>query len=89
MNLLFSCFLLSFFKDIIVEVAFIFPINLVSFLLYAQATGMKVCLMRLVYYSLSDHNLGNLYSTRDEGNIITNPIIGLRVGAVFGGTTLA
>lgn len=78
-------------KDIILEVAFISPINLVSFLLYALATGLTVCYtMRLVYYSLSgDFNLGNLYSIRDEGKIITNPIMGLRVGAVFGGATLA
>jgi len=78
-------------KDIILEVAFISSINLVSFLLYALATGLTVCYtMRLVYYSLSgDFNLGNLYSIRDEGKIITNPIMGLRVGAVFGGATLA
>lgn len=46
--------------------------------------------MRLVYYSLSkDYNLGNIYSIRDEGKIITNAIISLRVGAVLGGATPA
>lgn len=78
-------------KDIILEVAFISPINIVSFLLYALATGLTVCYtMRLVYYTLSgDFNLGNLYSISDEAKIITNPIIGLRIGAVFGGASLA
>ena len=41
-------------KDIILEVAFISPINLVSFILYALATGLTVCYtIRLVYYTLS------------------------------------
>ena len=78
-------------KDIILEVAFMSPINLVSFLLYALATGLTVCYtIRLVYYTLSgDFNLGNLYSVSDEGKVMTNPIIGLRVGAIFGGASLA
>nr|WOR85582.1 NADH dehydrogenase subunit 5 [Penaeus indicus] len=78
-------------KDMILEVAFMSPINIVSFLLYALATGLTVCYtMRLVYYTLSgDFNLGNLYSVSDEGKIMTNPMIGLSIGAVFGGASLA
>lgn len=78
-------------KDIILEVAFISTINIFSFLLYALATGLTVCYtIRLVYYTLSgDFNLGNLYSISDEGKIITNPIFGLGVGAIFGGARLA
>nr|YP_009545535.1 NADH dehydrogenase subunit 5 [Penaeus latisulcatus]AYO45613.1 NADH dehydrogenase subunit 5 [Penaeus latisulcatus] len=78
-------------KDMILEVAFMSPINLVSFMLYALATGLTVCYtMRLVYYTLSgDFNLGNLYSVSDEGKVMTNPMMGLSVGAIFGGACLA
>jgi len=78
-------------KDIILEVAFISTINIFSFLLYALATGLTVCYtIRLVYYTLSgDFNLGNLYCISDEGKIITNPMFGLGVGAIFGGARLA
>jgi len=78
-------------KDIVLEVAFITPINLVSFLLYVLATGLTVCYtMRLVYYSLSgDFNLGNLYLVSDNASIITNPIISLSGGAVLGGAILS
>jgi len=64
-------------KDMILEVAFISPINLVSFILYVTATGLTVCYtMRLVYYSLSgDFNLGNLYLVSDNASVMTNPII--------------
>ena len=78
-------------KDIVLEVAFMSPINLISFLLYALATGLTVCYtIRLVYYSLSgDFNLGNLYLVSDNASIITNPIISLRGGAVLGGAILS
>ncbi|NP_038295.1 NADH dehydrogenase subunit 5 (mitochondrion) [Penaeus monodon] len=78
-------------KDMILEVAFMSTINMFSFLLYALATGLTVCYtMRLVYYTLSgDFNLGNLYSISDEGKIMTNPMFGLGVGAIFGGASLA
>ena len=78
-------------KDIILEIAFISPINLVAFLLYALATGLTVCYtIRLVYYTLSgDFNLGNLYSVGDDASIMTSPIICLGVGAVFGGAALS
>jgi len=78
-------------KDIVLEVAFISPINVMSFILYVLATGLTVCYtIRLIYYSLSgDFNLGNLYSVADNASIITNPIICLRSGAVLGGAILS
>nr|YP_009545521.1 NADH dehydrogenase subunit 5 [Metapenaeopsis barbata]AYO45599.1 NADH dehydrogenase subunit 5 [Metapenaeopsis barbata] len=78
-------------KDMILEVAFMSPINLVAFMLYALATGLTVCYtMRLVYYSLSgDFNLGNLYSVGDEAGVMTGPMMSLGVGAVFGGAVLS
>nr|YP_009512601.1 NADH dehydrogenase subunit 5 [Benthonectes filipes]AXJ93166.1 NADH dehydrogenase subunit 5 [Benthonectes filipes] len=78
-------------KDVILEVAFMSPVNLVSFVLYVLATGLTVCYtLRLVYYTLSgDFNLGNLYSVSDNASIMTNPMISLSVGAVFGGAALS
>nr|YP_009465610.1 NADH dehydrogenase subunit 5 [Sergia lucens]BBC69446.1 NADH dehydrogenase subunit 5 [Sergia lucens] len=78
-------------KDMILEVAFMSPINLVIFILYALATGLTVCYtMRLVYYTLSgSFNLGNLYSISDESSIMTSPMIFLSVGAIAGGASLS
>lgn len=78
-------------KDIVLEVAFISPINIISFILYVLATGLTVCYtMRLIYYSLSgDFNLGNLYLVSDNASVITNPIISLSRGAVLGGAVLS
>nr|YP_009511982.1 NADH dehydrogenase subunit 5 [Aristeus virilis]AXI97909.1 NADH dehydrogenase subunit 5 [Aristeus virilis] len=78
-------------KDVILEVAFMSPINLVAFVLYALATGLTVCYtMRLVYYTLSgDFNLGNLYSVSDNASVMTSPMMMLGVGAVFGGAALS
>nr|YP_009628976.1 NADH dehydrogenase subunit 5 [Metapenaeus joyneri]QBX88878.1 NADH dehydrogenase subunit 5 [Metapenaeus joyneri] len=78
-------------KDMILEVAFMSPINAVAFGLYALATGLTVCYtMRLIYYSLSgDFNLGNLYSVGDEAAIMTKPMMGLSCGAIFGGAFLS
>nr|YP_010850314.1 NADH dehydrogenase subunit 5 [Metapenaeus intermedius]WGH12347.1 NADH dehydrogenase subunit 5 [Metapenaeus intermedius] len=78
-------------KDMILEVAFMSPINLIAFILYALATGLTVCYtMRLIYYSLSgDFNLGNLYSVSDEAAIMTKPMMGLSCGAIFGGAFLS
>nr|YP_009512588.1 NADH dehydrogenase subunit 5 [Gennadas parvus]AXJ93155.1 NADH dehydrogenase subunit 5 [Gennadas parvus] len=78
-------------KDMVLEVAFMSPINQASFLLYVLATGLTVCYtMRLVYYSLSgDFNLGNLYLVSDNASIMTNPMICLSGGAVFGGAALS
>merc|ERR1712180_510426 len=63
-----SPFLAGFYsKDLILEVAFISPINLVIFVLYCLATGLTVCYtFRLVYYTLrGDFNLHSLYSITD------------------------
>nr|YP_009512575.1 NADH dehydrogenase subunit 5 [Hymenopenaeus neptunus]AXJ93142.1 NADH dehydrogenase subunit 5 [Hymenopenaeus neptunus] len=78
-------------KDMILEMAFMSPINLVAFMLYALATGLTVCYtMRLVYYTLSgDFNLGNLYSIGDDASVMTSPMMCLGVGAVFGGAVLS
>ena len=78
-------------KDMVLEVAFMSPINLISFLLYVIATGLTVCYtMRLVYYSLSgDFNLGNLYLVSDNASVMTSPIISLSGGAVLGGAILS
>nr|YP_009130812.1 NADH dehydrogenase subunit 5 [Metapenaeus ensis]AKA27970.1 NADH dehydrogenase subunit 5 [Metapenaeus ensis]QID77071.1 NADH dehydrogenase subunit 5 [Metapenaeus ensis] len=78
-------------KDMILEVAFMSPINIIAFGLYALATGLTVCYtMRLIYYSLSgDFNLGNLYSVGDEAVVMTKPMMGLSCGAIFGGAFLS
>nr|YP_009498556.1 NADH dehydrogenase subunit 5 [Parapenaeopsis hungerfordi]AWK60871.1 NADH dehydrogenase subunit 5 [Parapenaeopsis hungerfordi] len=78
-------------KDMILEVAFMSSINMVGFVLYVLATGLTVCYtMRLVYYSLTgEFNLGNLYSVGDEASIMTNPMMALACGAVFGGAFLS
>jgi len=86
-----SPFLAGFYsKDLILEIAFISPINLVIFILYCLATGLTVCYtFRLVYYTLrGDFNLHRLYSIRDESDLITTPILFLAGGAVFGGALL-
>nr|YP_009511969.1 NADH dehydrogenase subunit 5 [Aristaeomorpha foliacea]AXI97896.1 NADH dehydrogenase subunit 5 [Aristaeomorpha foliacea] len=78
-------------KDVILEVAFMSPINLVAFVLYTLATGLTVCYtMRLVYYTLSgDFNLGNLYSISDNASIMSSPMMALSMGAIFGGAALS
>nr|YP_009512614.1 NADH dehydrogenase subunit 5 [Gordonella aff. paravillosa ZS-2018]AXJ93185.1 NADH dehydrogenase subunit 5 [Gordonella aff. paravillosa ZS-2018] len=78
-------------KDMILELAFMSPINLVAFLLYALATGLTVCYtMRLIYYTLSgDFNLGNLYSVGDDASIMSSPMMCLSIGAVCGGAALS
>ena len=86
-----SPFLAGFYsKDLILETAFINPLNVLIFSLYFLATGLTVCYtFRLIYYTLSgDFNLHTLSSITDESYTITNPIISLRAGAVFGGALL-
>ena len=60
------------------------------FFLYCFATGLTVCYtFRLVYYTFSGRfNLHSLYFVRDESYQITNPILFLRGGAIFGGAFL-
>merc|ERR1711970_1308750 len=70
-------------KDLILEIAFIRDINFL-------ATGLTVCYtFRLVYYTLrGNFNLHSLYCVRDEVYVITNPILVLGRGAIFGGAIL-
>lgn len=78
-------------KDLILEIAFIRPINIIIFILYCLATGLTVCYtFRLVFYTLrGDFNLHSLYSISDESPLITRPIMILGGGAIFGGALLS
>ena len=78
-------------KDLILEMAFIGPINLVCFFLYVFATSLTVCYtFRLIYYRLTGlFNLRSFRAVNDSSSIITNPIVVLRLGAVFGGARLS
>jgi len=87
-----SPFLAGFYsKDLILEIIFINDINFLIFMLYFLATGLTVCYtFRLIYYTLrGNFNLHRLYSVRDEVYVITNPILVLGIGAVFGGAFLS
>lgn len=87
-----SPFLAGFYsKDLILEIAFISPINSIVFMMYFLATGLTVCYtFRLVYYTISgDFNLHRLYLIRDESHVITTPILFLGAGAIFGGAVLS
>ena len=86
-----SPFLAGFYsKDLILETAFMTPINVVIFILYCLATGITVCYtFRLVYFTMRGAiNLHSLYVITDEAYTITNPILFLRGGAVIGGAFL-
>nr|QTX96604.1 NADH dehydrogenase subunit 5 [Macrobrachium rosenbergii]QTX96617.1 NADH dehydrogenase subunit 5 [Macrobrachium rosenbergii]UPO69326.1 NADH dehydrogenase subunit 5 [Macrobrachium rosenbergii]UVU21267.1 NADH dehydrogenase subunit 5 [Macrobrachium rosenbergii] len=78
-------------KDLILEVAFLNPLNEVSFWLLALATGLTVCYsFRLVYYSLSgDYNLSSISSVSDSDVLMTWPMLGLGAGAVMGGAAVS
>nr|AEE64784.1 NADH dehydrogenase subunit 5 [Upogebia major] len=78
-------------KDMILEVAFMSKINLISFILYALATGLTVCYtFRLIYYSLSGNfNLGGLSFIADNSVVMTSPMLGLSAGAIMGGCFLS
>nr|QFQ01305.1 NADH dehydrogenase subunit 5 [Plesionika sindoi] len=78
-------------KDLILEVAFLSPLNEFCFWLLAGATGLTVCYtFRLIFYSLSgDYNLMAGSSVSDEDSIMTWPMISLGVGAVVGGASLS
>lgn len=45
----------------------------------------------MLHYAVSilNFNLSNLYPVSDEGKVLTNPIIGLRVEGIFEGVSLA
>nr|QFQ01377.1 NADH dehydrogenase subunit 5 [Alvinocaris kexueae] len=78
-------------KDLILEVAFASPLNEVCFWLFVLATGLTVCYtFRLVYYTLSgEFNLGGLVAVSDEDGVMTYPMLGLGLGAIFGGAALS
>nr|YP_007474220.1 NADH dehydrogenase subunit 5 [Opaepele loihi]AEX32610.1 NADH dehydrogenase subunit 5 [Opaepele loihi] len=78
-------------KDLILEVAFASSLNEVCFWLFVLATGLTVCYtFRLVYYTLSgDFNLSSLAAVSDEDSVMTYPMLGLGLGAIFGGAALS
>nr|WQG15306.1 NADH dehydrogenase subunit 5 [Alvinocarididae sp.] len=78
-------------KDLILEVAFASPLNEACFWLFVLATGLTVCYtFRLVYYTLSgDFNLSSLAVVGDNDSIMTYPMLGLGLGAIFGGAALS
>nr|AAX38559.1 NADH dehydrogenase subunit 5 [Pseudosquilla ciliata] len=78
-------------KDMILEMAFMGPINYISFLMYVFATGLTVCYTaRLVYYSVTgDFNMGSLHTVNDESGLLTNPMMLLGLGAVMAGSMLS
>nr|QVL28863.1 NADH dehydrogenase subunit 5 [Pandalus prensor] len=78
-------------KDLILEVAFLSPLNEVCFWLLVGATGLTVCYtFRLIFYSLSGgYNLGALSCVSDEDSTMSWPVVGLGVSAVVGGSMLS
>ncbi|YP_004221776.1 NADH dehydrogenase subunit 5 (mitochondrion) [Macrobrachium nipponense] len=78
-------------KDLILEVAFLNPLNEICFWLLALATGLTVCYsFRLVYYSLSgDYNLSSVSFVSDSETLMTWPMLGLSIGAVVGGSAVS
>nr|YP_010713914.1 NADH dehydrogenase subunit 5 [Plesionika izumiae]WDD39134.1 NADH dehydrogenase subunit 5 [Plesionika izumiae] len=78
-------------KDLILEIAFSGYLNEICFWLLVLSTGLSVCYtFRLVYYTLSgDFNLMSTNSVSDEDLLMTNPMIGLALGAVCGGAVLS
>nr|YP_009424535.1 NADH dehydrogenase subunit 5 [Chlorotocus crassicornis]ASU92681.1 NADH dehydrogenase subunit 5 [Chlorotocus crassicornis] len=78
-------------KDLILEVAFLNPLNEACFWLLVVATGLTVCYtFRLIFYSLTgDYNLSSLSGVSDEDSTMTWPMVGLGVGSVIGGASLS
>nr|WRV01080.1 NADH dehydrogenase subunit 5 [Palaemon australis] len=78
-------------KDLILEVAFMGPINMICLLMYGLATGLTVSYsFRLVYYSLSGPwNLSCVSSVSDEDVLMTRPMSALSIGAVVSGAVLS
>nr|YP_010310797.1 NADH dehydrogenase subunit 5 [Periclimenes brevicarpalis]UMY76334.1 NADH dehydrogenase subunit 5 [Periclimenes brevicarpalis] len=77
-------------KDLILEMAFSSRINEMCFYLYVVATGLTACYsLRLVYYSLSGgYNLSCASSVDDEDVLMSNPMLGLCLGAVMAGSAI-
>nr|YP_010703297.1 NADH dehydrogenase subunit 5 [Heterocarpus sibogae]WCO11500.1 NADH dehydrogenase subunit 5 [Heterocarpus sibogae] len=78
-------------KDLILEVAFLNPLNEFCFWLLAGATGLTVCYsFRFIFFSLSgDYNLSSASAVSDEDSTMTWPMVGLGIGAVVGGACLS
>lgn len=78
-------------KDLILEVAFMSPLNIISFILYVVSTGLTVCYtFRLIFYSITgNYNLNRVRCINDERKIITSPLIVLRVSAIIRGWVLS
>nr|AGA56214.1 NADH dehydrogenase subunit 5 [Cryptolithodes sitchensis] len=78
-------------KDLILEMAFMSWINCACFILYVVSTMLTVCYtFRLVYYSLTGvFNLSSFSSVSDSSVVMTNPMIVLGFGAIFGGASLS
>nr|YP_009159445.1 NADH dehydrogenase subunit 5 [Palaemon serenus]AKQ09490.1 NADH dehydrogenase subunit 5 [Palaemon serenus] len=78
-------------KDLILEVAFMGPLNMICLIMFGVATGLTVSYsFRLVYYSLSGPwNLSCASSVSDEDVVMTRPMGALSVGAVLGGAALS
>lgn len=78
-------------KDLILEVAFMGPLNIICLFIYAVATGLTVRYrFRVLYYRVSGPmNMGCASSVTDEDVLITSPMIILRFGAVVRGAVLS
>ena len=78
-------------KDLILEVAFLRPLNSISFILYILATRFTVMYtFRLIYYRLrGEYNLFSLRNVKDWDKTIRNSIMGLGIGGVIGGRILS
>nr|YP_010758739.1 NADH dehydrogenase subunit 5 [Palaemon macrodactylus]WEW73446.1 NADH dehydrogenase subunit 5 [Palaemon macrodactylus] len=78
-------------KDLILEVAFMGPLNIICLFMYAVATGLTVSYsFRVLYYSVSGPmNMGCASSVTDEDVLMTSPMIILSFGAVVSGAVLS
>nr|YP_214829.1 NADH dehydrogenase subunit 5 [Pseudocarcinus gigas]AAT52157.1 NADH dehydrogenase subunit 5 [Pseudocarcinus gigas] len=78
-------------KDMILEVAYMSPVNFIALMLYVMATGLTVMYTsRLIFYTLSgEFNLSCTSSISDEDYIMTNSMTMLGGGAIVAGAGLS
>nr|YP_009107276.1 NADH dehydrogenase subunit 5 [Petrolisthes haswelli]CEH11279.1 NADH dehydrogenase subunit 5 [Petrolisthes haswelli] len=78
-------------KDLILEVATNNSLNLIIFMLYVLSTSLTVCYtFRLIFYSMfGNFNLLSYSNISDESSTMTNPMLGLSVGAISMGSILS
>nr|AON77096.1 NADH dehydrogenase subunit 5 [Crangon hakodatei] len=78
-------------KDLILEVAFLNPLNTLSLWIYLLATGLTVCYtFRLMFYTLSGGwNLNPCGNIDDSAKLITRPMEPLATGAILGGAMMS